>query len=273
LLGAPDANFSLINTTKAKAYGGAVFTQATYGLTSRLDLIAGLRYDRETRKAEILGEYQKDPDPRPLFPYQADTSASVTYGALSPKLGLSYRASENSTLFATYSRGFRAGGLTPLSQTPSDPPQPPLYAFKPEYSNNIEAGFKNEAFNKRLTFNVTAFYATVTDAQVPTLVLPDAVVITRNTGKLVSKGFETEVAAAPFNGLTVMRSLGYTHAKFESFSLSTNGAVVDLKGNRQVFTPDLTSMLAVQFIPSAPPLAGTVVCVERRVEIHRHPIL
>lgn len=246
LFGAPDINFSLINTTKAKAHGGAVYAQATYGVTSRLDLIGGLRYDRETKKQSVFGEYQKDPDPTPLFPYRTDTSTSVSFNAFSPKLGLSYRASANNTLFATYSRGFRAGGLTELSSQ-GDASQPPLYAYKPEYSNNLEAGIKNKIFNNRLTFNLTAFYATITDAQVPTLVLPDAVTITRNTGKLESKGVETEIAAAPTEGLTVLHSLGYTNAKFQNLSLSENGNTVDLKGNRQVFTPDLTSMLAVQY--------------------------
>lgn len=246
LLGAPDVNFSLINTTNAKAYGGAVYAQAKYSVNNKLDLVAGLRYDHETKKQSVLGEYLKDPDPTPLFDYRPDTSAKATFHALSPKLGLSYRPSANNTLFATYSRGFRAGGLTSLSSQ-GDPSQPPLFAFKPEYSNNLEAGVKNTLFDKRVTFNITAFYATVTDAQVPTLVLPDAITITRNTGKLVSKGIETEIDAVLLKGLSVLHSFAYTNAKFSDLTLSANGNVVNLKGNRQVFTPDLTSMLSAQY--------------------------
>ncbi len=243
-VGAPDVNFSLINTTTAKATGGALYGQATYRLASQLDLTAGLRYDRETKEQSILGEYQKDPDPNPVFAYRSDTSASVSFSAFSPKLGLSFRLASGRMLFASYSRGFRTGGLTPLS---SDPSEPALFAFKPEYSNNLELGVKNRFLNNRLVFNLTAFYSTVNDAQVPTLVLPDAVTITRNTGKLTSKGIESEVSAAPVEGLMLMHSLGYTHARYDDLKVPDNGAVVDLKGNRQIFTPDLTSMLAVQY--------------------------
>lgn len=241
-----DTNFSLVNTSGSKSTGGAVYAQATYNATDKLDLIAGLRYDREKKKGSVLGEYQKDPDPTPIFAYRSDTSASVSYSAFSPKLGLSYRASANHSWFASYSRGFRAGGLTPLSSN-GDPSQPPLYAYKPEYSNNVEAGTKNVWLNNRVTLNITAFYATVTNAQVPTLVLPEAVTITRNTGKLISKGIETELNTVLAKGLTVMHSLGYTHARFDKLKLPANGNEIDLKGNRQVFTPDLTSLVAAQY--------------------------
>jgi iron complex outermembrane receptor protein len=244
LVGSPDINYSLINTTTANATGTAIYGQATYRLMNKLDLIAGLRYDHEKRNQDVLGEYQKDPDPNPVFQYRTDTAASASFHALSPKVGLAYRSSANHTLYVTYSRGFRAGGLTPLS---ADPSQPALFAYKPEYSNNLEAGVKNSFFSNRLLFNVTVFFTKVTDAQVPTLVLPDAVTITRNTGELTSKGFETEINAVLLKGLTLMHSLGYTHARFENLKLSENGNVVDLKGNRQIFTPDLTSMLALQY--------------------------
>jgi iron complex outermembrane receptor protein len=243
-VGSPDINYSLINTTKANGSGVALYGQGTYSINNRLDFIAGVRYDREHKEQSVLGEYQKDPNQVPIFNYRSDTSASANFSASSPKLGLNYRVTSSSILFATYTKGFRAGGLTPLS---ADPSQPALYAFKPEYSNNIEVGFKNKLLENRLVVNVTAFYTHVTDAQVPTLVLPSAVTITRNTGKLKSKGFEAEANAAPIKGLSVNYSFGYTDAQYQNLKLSQNGGEVNLKGNRQIFTPDITSMLAIQY--------------------------
>jgi iron complex outermembrane receptor protein len=78
--GSTDVNYSLINTTTAKSTGGAVYGQLTYRLANLLDLTAGLRYDTETRKQAILGEYQKDPNPAPIFAYRPDTSASADSG-------------------------------------------------------------------------------------------------------------------------------------------------------------------------------------------------
>ena len=239
-----DTNFSIINSTKGKSSGIAFFGQLSYAVTGKLNIIAGLRYDYENKKYNVLGEYAKDPDPTPLFETRPDTSASIDFNAFSPKFGLSYNVNTHSDVFVTYSRGYRTGGLTALS---SDPSQPPLYPYKPEYSNNIEAGIKNNLFNNRLQLNVTAFLTYVTDAQVPTLLLPDAVTVTKNAGELTSKGIEVELASTPVKGLQVNYNFGYTDATYKNLKLAQNGSAVDLTGKKQIFTPESTSMLALQY--------------------------
>ena len=243
-VGVPDINFSIINSTKGKSYGMAFFGQVTYAITNKLNIIAGLRYDSEKKKYNILGEYQKDPDPIPVFETRPDTSAIINFNAFSPKFGLSYHLNEHSDLFTTYSRGYRTGGLTALS---SDPSQPPLYPYKPEYSNNIEAGIKNSLLNDRLQLNLSAFFTFVTDVQVPTLLLPDAVTVTKNAGKLTSKGIELELAATPVRGFQVIYNVGYTDATYKNLQLAQNGSAVNLDGKKQIFTPESTSMLALQY--------------------------
>lgn len=244
MLGAPDTDFSLINTIKTKGFGGAAFGQFTYSLTDKFDVTGGLRYDNEHKEQSVLGQYQKHPAPTPAFDYRSDTAASVTFRAFSPKIGVQYKLAGNSMAFATYARGFRAGGLTPLS---SDLSQPALFAFQPEFSTNLEVGTKNKFFRNRLFIHVTAFYTAVSDAQVPTLVLPDAVTITRNTGQLISRGIEAELNATLLNGLQIDYTFGYTNSSFQSLKLSQNGTEVNLNGNRQIFTPDITSFLAAQY--------------------------
>ncbi|MBC7827341.1 MAG: TonB-dependent receptor [Chitinophagaceae bacterium] len=244
LVGAPDKNFSVISTAKGKNYGIAFFGQVTYSITDKVDLIAGLRYDYEKKKLSVLGEYQKDPDPLPAFQTQPDTSAGNSFSAFSPKLGLAYRITDNSNMYITYSRGYRTGGLTQLS---SDPSVPPLYPYQPEYSDNIEIGIKNNLLSNRLYLNIAAFYTRVKDAQVPTLIVPDAITITRNAGKLTSKGIEMELAATPVKGLQAVYNVGFTDAEYKTLKLSQNGSSVDLAGKKQLFTPDMTSMLALQY--------------------------
>ncbi|ULQ51416.1 TonB-dependent receptor [Flavihumibacter fluvii] len=242
LIGVPGTNFSSINTSIGKNKGLALFGQANYSLTEKLSLIGGLRFDWESKYLTVKGEYQ--PDGGDAMTTVPDTATTVHFNAVSPKLGLAYKVSPNSNLFAIYSKGYRTGGLTQLS---SDPSQPPLYPYKPEYSNNFELGWKNLLYQNRLRINVTAFYTSVTDAQVPTLVLPDAITVTRNTGKLDSKGVELELAATPVKGLELAYNFGYTDAKYSSLKVSQNGDEVDLDGKKQIFTPDVTSMLAVQY--------------------------
>ena len=242
LLGVPGTDFATINTSTGKNTGIALFGQMNYQLTHKLSLLAGLRYDYENKKLAVKGEYQQDGDA--AFVTTPDTSGAANFAAVSPKLGLQYQLAVNSNLYATYSRGFRTGGLTQLS---SDPSQPPLYPYQPEYSNNVEVGLKNNFLNNRLRVNFAIFATHVNNAQVPTLILPDAITVTKNTGALNSRGAELELAATPAKGLQIEYNVGYTHSKYQTLKVSSNGDVVNLDGKRQIFTPDVTSMLALQY--------------------------
>ncbi|HEY4286675.1 MAG TPA: TonB-dependent receptor [Puia sp.] len=242
-LGSLDSNFATINTTKSINKGIAFYGQVGYALTQRLQLTAGLRYDYEHQWENILGEYQ--PDGSSPITTTPDTSGKTSFHAWSPKGTLSYTLSKDYLVYGSYSRGFRTGGLTQLSSDPTT--EPPLYAYRPEYSNNFELGWKMGLFRNLLKINLTAFYSNIHDAQEPTLILPDAITVTRNAGKLNSKGLEAEIATTPVKGLELNYNFGYTHARFDDLKLSQNGSVVDLSGKHQVFTPDVTSMLAAQY--------------------------
>ena len=128
-------------------------------------------------------------------------------------LSVSYRAGENAHIYASYRQGYRTGGLTQLS---SDPSQPPLYPYQPEYSNNYELGWKGNYFENRFHANLAVFYNTVQDVQVPTLILPDAITVIKNAGGLTSRGFEAELQGLVVKGLEMTYHFGYTHAKYTS---------------------------------------------------------
>lgn len=244
LFGSPDSLYSVINTTKSYRKGMAFYGQSSYQFNPKIDMTVGLRFDYEHLREEVRGQYQHDPDPNPVFDTQPDTSAATHFSALTFKLGLLFHLNDNSNPYVNFSQGYRAGGLTQLGL---DPSQPPLYAYKPEYSNNFEVGVKNNYFDNRLRLNLAAFYTIVADAQVPTFILPDAITVTRNTGKLTSKGVELELEATPVRGLEVNYNFGYTHAVFDKLKVSQNGGTVDLAGKRQIFTPEYSSALALQY--------------------------
>ncbi len=242
LLGFPDSNFSIININKAKSLGLSFFGQANYALSKKLLLTIGLRYDYENKELAIRGEYLKEPDlPITVLP---DTSAENNFSAFSPKLALSYELQENQLLYLSYSRGFRTGGLTQLG---SDPSVQPLVSYDPEFSDNFEAGWKNTWVKNKIRLNLAAFITRVSQAQVPTLVLPDAITVIQNAGTLMSKGFEIELNARPLKGLEIQYNFGYTDAEYTRLRLSQNGQELNLDGNRQIFTPSSTSMLVAQY--------------------------
>jgi iron complex outermembrane receptor protein len=237
-------NTSIVNTIKAESKGIAFFGQATYSFAKKVDLTFGLRYDYERKNQSVHGDYLMDPSPEPVFETQPDTSATVSFNAISPRLSATWHITENHHAYVVGSRGFRTGGLTQLS---SDPSQPPLYAYKPEYSGNVEVGIKNNFLDNKVKLNAALFYLKVVDAQIPTLVLPDAFTITKNAGELTSQGLELEASATPFKKWQIDYNLGFTDATYSMLVLPSGGDEINLEGNRQIFTPAVTSMLALQF--------------------------
>ncbi|QPH41336.1 TonB-dependent receptor [Pedobacter endophyticus] len=237
-----EPNTTAVTINSGKGLGVAAFGQVSYHITDKLTANAGLRYDYERKKLLSSGQYLIEGiDP---IVTQSDTSAKANFNAVSPKASLAYAFTANNNVYASYSKGFRAGGITQLA---SDPTAKPLDAYKPEYSNNIEIGFKNTFFDQHLSLNVAAFYISVNDAQIPVLILPDALTTTRNAGKLTSKGVDVELSAKPFKGLSIDYNFGYTDAEYKSLTLFKDGEMVDLAGNKQIYTPEMTSMLALQY--------------------------
>ena len=226
-----DSLFTLANTTNSTKKGIAFFGQMTYALNSKLNVTFGLRRDDEEQQQTVAGFYQHDPDPT-FVQIVPNTSESIKFNAWSPKIALDYTLNSSSLVYTMFSQGYRTGGLSPLS---SDPSQPPNMGYLPEHSNNFEAGIKNTLLNNTLKVNIALFYIHVNDAQVPTLVLPDAITIIKNTGQLTSKGIEAEFLYTPFKGLLIQYNAGFTNATMEA------------TGKHPLFTPDHTHALSLQY--------------------------
>ncbi len=238
-----DSLFTIFSTSTTLKKGVSFYGQASYAINNQLNIRFGLRNDYENQSASVMGQYQHDPSNK-LYTTTPDTLGRTNFNALSPKLSLDYQVNNNSVWYGNYSRGFRAGGLSPLS---SDPSQPPLLGYLPEYSNNFETGIKNNWLNNKLIVNLSLFYTRVTDAQVPSLILPDAITITKNTGQLTSKGMEAEIFAIPAKGLFLQYSFGTTNARFDKLDIASQGSSVNLAGKRPIFSPNATSLLAAQY--------------------------
>ncbi len=236
-----EQNTATVNTNIFRNFGIASFGEIRLKLNEVLTAIGGLRYDYESKRLSSDGFYQQENQTN-LVTQTATTSTA--FNSFSPKLSISYQPNKNSLLFASYNRGFRAGGITPLS---SDPSTVSFSVFKPEYNNSFELGLKQSAFNNLLQINIAAFMNTITDIQTPTLILPDGITVTKNTGKLSSRGLELEINAQPFKNFKLEYSAGYTSAKYANLDISSNGTSENLAGNRQIFTPKITSNTFLQY--------------------------
>ena len=226
-----DSLFTLMNSTSTTKKGIAFFGQATYALSSKLNVSIGLRNDYEEQKQTVAGFYQHDPSPK-FYQIVADTSAKINFNAWSPKISLDYNLNEASLIYTMYSKGYRTGGLSPLG---SDPSQPPLIGYLPEHSDNFEVGIKNTWLNNTLKLNVSLFYTQIKDAQVPTLILPDAITIIKNTGVVNSKGIEAELIYTPTKGLLLQYNGGITNA------------FIKANNKHPLFTPDNSNAITIQY--------------------------
>jgi iron complex outermembrane recepter protein len=248
--GQPGGPYSAVTTSLADGSGYALFGQGSYQLAPQLTLTAGLRYDNERQTLTVGSQFVKGAFVQTT---RKDTSATTQFSALQPKATLAYQPAENQLLYGTYSRGYRVGGL---SQIGFDPSEVPLVAFRPEFSNNYEVGYKSTFLNNRLRANLALFYITVADAQVPTLVPSLGFrTATTNAGNFSSKGVELELSATPVRGLQIDWNTGIVNARYSTLSVPVtvfeNGKPQkvsrDFAGNRQIQTPSYTSLLAVQY--------------------------
>lgn len=256
LLGMPDYDFTVISSNIGRNAGVAFYGQGSLKITDKLVATLGMRQDFERRKLTIRGEFQRGEGVPVLS--RPDTAATVGFNALTPRFALSWKLNPNRYMHASYTRGFRVGGLTELGVSTEDIP---LVEYKPEYSHNYELGLKNTFFNNRLRLNATLFYSVLTDVQLPVLLMPDAFTIVVNGGRLESRGAELEMQAIPIKNLELHYNVGYTKAVFSSIDVQDFAPVNLAENNRQIFTPEYTSMMVLQYSPDLSvdrPLKGVI---------------
>ncbi len=233
----PAAPYASIGNGKRKAYGVALFGQATYAVSPEVDVTVGARYDVERRELTQNASFEKD---NVVMLLSADSTAKKTFNAFTPKVVLSYKLTDNSMVYGSYAKGFRVGGFNFGNK--ANP------TYNPEKSDNYEVGIKNTLFANRLKLNLTAFYFQQKDQQVSTS--RDGInYASLNVGDMDNYGLELELSALPVKNLQIDWTASTSHSeykKLELFDAATNG-VKDYKGNKAINNPALQSMLAVQY--------------------------
>lgn len=218
----------------------AIFGSVDWKLADRLTLTAGLRYtidDKDLRYQQI-----GFPFIAPTLPVQPD---GISAKDLSPTLNIRYEASDDLMLYATASRGFKSGGWNVDNITDPAITNFNQLRFLDESIWNYEGGIKSQFLDRKITFNLSAFYQKYSDIQTPQLtpVLGGGgalVAIVTNAASADIKGFEAEFTAKPVDILTLNGSLGYTKATYSRYIDGVN----DFSGNRLPNAPDWTANLS-----------------------------
>ena len=232
---------------KGENAGFAAFGQGTLALGDQFDLTAGLRFDSESRENTFNGFGDAVFSNGTESILRPDTTVSGDYTALSPKVALTYRPNETSSLYASFTRGFRAGGINAQRL-----PDGIETKFDPEYSDNFELGYKGTLAQNRLYLSATAFLINWTDLQFFNLVGPFTFA-RENVGDASSLGVEIELRAIPVQNLQVEAALGFNETEYDSFALSRldpstfSEVQTEIGGNRLSNAPQSTLYLAGQY--------------------------
>lgn len=227
--------------------GLAVFGQLGYKLTQGLELTAGLRYDNENRKAIFNGFGDAIFTMGTLTFVRPDSTVTGKYNAVSPKVALNYSISSKSSVYLSYTRGFRAGGVNSqrlpkgISQT-----------FQPEFSDNFEAGLKATGMENKLRVGLTAFLINWKDLQTFNLVAPFTYA-RENLGDVQTKGLELDATMIPVKNLELDASLGLNSGKYKDFRLTrvdfatASETKIDVSGKKLANAPSHTFYVAMQY--------------------------
>jgi outer membrane receptor protein involved in Fe transport len=119
------------------------------------------------------------------------------------KLNVTYDFDDDRMVYATYSTGFRPGGVNRRASLPP---------YKSDFIKNYELGWKTLWADKTLRFNGAVYYETWDDFQFSILGANSFTEI-RNAGQARIYGVETDVTWQPVQGLTLNAAAAYTDAQ------------------------------------------------------------
>jgi outer membrane receptor protein involved in Fe transport len=116
------------------------------------------------------------------------------------RLNLTYKPNEDMLFYATWSRGFRPGGVNRRGT---------IAPYDPDYLTNYEAGAK-VSFARGAHLNVAAYMQDWDDMQVSVLG-ENGLTVVRNVGKARILGVEADLLLRPVTGLTWSTGVAYNH--------------------------------------------------------------
>src|SRR3954468_11236684 len=186
----------------------AVFGDATYDITSRLEVDAAIRYDEDSRQNTTHTPTQFLPDPTAFN----GEVRKHTFSQTQPKGTLRYKPTDNLTLYGGWSRGFRSGGFNQTGVGAIALAAGNLGVhdlFDAEVADTWELGAKSQFLERRLNANLSVFH---TKSKNGYFFYFDATTSTQNLGNLDAtyKGVELELTARATDRLDLYANFGYT---------------------------------------------------------------
>ncbi len=260
----------------------ALFAQLTWDMTDKLSGSVGYRYFKSDNTLVGFFGYSLNFDkvtggstgmPQcPLPPYVIRVNGTpctnldkrVSESGNVPRYNLNYKITPDAMVYATYSKGFRPGGVNRTSRADIGP-------YAADFLTNYEAGWKTQWFDHHVRWNGSLFLEDWKNFQFSFLG-PSSVTIIQNGGNARIKGIESELEWAVAGGLNLSTSFTLIDTRllqnYCGFTDPSGGPVTsanclyagepltDSKGKSKAFPPLAFSGTN---LPIAPKFKGNVV--------------
>ncbi len=226
------------NTQFLKSTSAALFGQASWKITDALTVQPGARinYDKKegyykrvvTNGAGQLISCSPAPAAGSVLAAQCgvyqpqETSPSVADWNFSYDFNVNYKLARDVLAYATYAKSFKTVGINQngLPLTTANVPDLSASTVRPESVNHFEVGLKTQFWDRRATFNLSAyrtdikdFQATVNGGQFGTVRGYLA-----NAEKVRSQGIEADFKLRTSDRFTAYANVAYTDAKYVKFT-------------------------------------------------------
>ena len=233
-------------TTRSRPYRVrtiAGFTDDTINITDKFRVILGARYTSDrvaVREASVIDGLQVAPGV--ILPPTDFCSGGIVeprFHAFSPKAGLQYDIAERVSAYATFSRGFKDGGVNGCNTI-----------YQPEKITAYEAGVRARLLGGKLTLNPTIFHYDYTDFQVTQFQGLSSPVV--NAPKATVTGLEIESALTlgahvRINANGTLLDAKYGDGFFNTDTLNFGAGVQDLSGKRLNRSPKRSGSIGLEY--------------------------
>ena len=190
----------------------AVFGELSFDITPKLTATAGGRWYKFNNSlkgffgfgegySSSTGVSQCFADPVVDGSPCTNLDKSVKDSGFVHRLNLTYKPNDDLLFYATWSRGFRPGGV---NRRGSFPP------YKADYLTNYEAGAKI-SFGRGAHFNLAGYIEDWDNMQV-SLLGENGLTVVRNVAKARITGLEADLLLRPMPGMTWSTGVSYNHA-------------------------------------------------------------
>lgn len=241
---------------RLRTQAAAIFAQDTFSITDALRVTLGARYSWEKKRVADQSDFNFDdlfdPANGPRFPVNRD---SATFNSFTPKVGVDFDIADDVMLYASFSKGFKAGTFNLGSTGP---------ALRPEQVDAFEAGLKSTILDGRMRANLSGFYYDYSDLQVGKV--QGQLLVLENAASAEIYGVEGEFVVEPVDKLIVALNASWLHTRFKSYTTadqarpSGDGVTVDengvpafdLTGKSLPQAPDYTIDLSAQYTFNVP---------------------